>query len=340
MKTGLQNEEFLQRIKESGSLALKGKNSQGVNIFSGSVTDDGVISGKLIRPQYNVSELIKSVDVEITELIGREGPSTGSFVTRSLYEEQLSFNEELSNQLQTASLEINSLESSVQELQAITQSLRVELDGLGLTNETLDSQLSSTQTTFSTASSDLQTALQNSAQEAIQRVSLSARNESLRQEIEALREQLFGRQAQLSAGAQSSGNLITVNPTPTGNATKPRFFGKQEYRVGPTLKGRPFRENYKIDVINGKQVSILNFSNDRVTVRINQESHHASPWLTLSPKQFTLEANESRDIRVSTNKNWTKSKESRSGTGTITFTATAGEDKQTEVFSAEIDRGR
>lgn len=338
MKTGLQNEEFLQRIKESGSLALKGKNSQGVNIFSGSVTDDGVISGKLIRPQYNVSELIKSVDVEITELIGREGPSTGSFVTRSLYEEQLSFNEELSNQLQTASLEINSLESSVQELQAITQSLRVELDGLELTNETLDSQLSSTQTTFSTASSDLQTALQNSTQEAIERVSLSARNESLRQEIEALREQLFGRQAQLSAGAQSSGNLITVNPTPTGNATKSRFFGKQEYRVGGL--GKNFKENYQIDVINGKQVSVLNFSNDRVTVRINQESHHGSPWLTLSPKEFTLEPNESRDIRVSTNKDWTKSKYSESGTGTVTFTATSGEDKQTEVFSAEIDRGR
>lgn len=273
MKTGLQNEDFLQRIKVSGSLALKGKNDRGINIFSGSVADDGVISGKLVRPQYNVSELIKSVDVEITELIGRQAPNTGSFVTRSLYEEQLTFNEELSNELESSSLEITRLSSRVEELNATTQSLRVELDGLQVTNETLDRQLSTTQLTYSTASVDLQTAIQNSTQESIQRVSLSARNESLRQEVELLREQLFGRQAQLEAGAQSSGTLFTVNSSPIIKPAEPPIRGSRE------INKRFLRSNQVKDIVwvNGETITIFNATDEELTVSVSREGD--SQWV-------------------------------------------------------------
>jgi len=231
MKSGLQNETFIQRIKESGSLALKGKNSSGVNIFSGSVLDDGVISGRLKRPKYNISELEKSINLEITELIPQNQPSTGSFVTRSLYEELQETNATLIEEITSQSFQISSLSSKVEELHAVTQSLNVEIDGLKITNESVENQLSTTQESFSQATVDLQTAIQNSTQESIERVSLTAQNQSLQQEIESLREQLFGRTSQISAGAQSTGNLITVNPSPQGDTTSPRFYGEQGYKV-------------------------------------------------------------------------------------------------------------
>lgn len=314
MKSGLQNEDFIQRIKESGSLALKGKNARGVNIFSGSVKDDGVISGKLVRPKYNISELIKSVDVEISELIPQDNPNTGSFVTRSLYEEQLQFNEELSNDLESASLEITSLESSVQTLQAVTESLRAELDGLQLTNETLDRQLSQTQESFSTANQDLQTSLQNSTQEAIQRVSLSARNESLRQEVDLLREQLFGRQAQIQAGAQSSGTLFTVKSSPI---VKP---DEAPIRTSRQIKRRFLRSDIVRDIkwVNGETITIFNASDSDLTVNIDGQGEVA--WIR-PPGSKRVPAGESISFKLQLDQSKYNSNSTRDKEGAVIFTA-------------------
>jgi len=335
IKSGLQNESFIQRIKESGSLALKGKNESGVNVFSGSVTDDGVISGRLIRPKYNINELREAVDLEITELIPQQEPSVGSFVTRSLYEEEQAINADLTEQVQNQSERITSLSGKVEELHAVTQSLNVEIDGLELTNESVDRQLSTTQESFSQINIDLQTAIQNSTQESIERVSLRARNESLQQEIEGLREQLFGRTSQISAGAQSTGNLITVNPTPNNDRSRPRFYGEQDYDVGGW--GKNFKRNKEIEVINGREASVLNFSDEEVTVRVNKED---SEWFSISPTTATIAPNETFKFKINTIKDWTRGKYSNSKTGTITFTATSSEEEQTEVFGTEINRSR
>jgi len=69
LKTGLQNEQKVGEILVSGSLAIKTKNSFGVHIFSGSVVDDGIVTGKLTKPKYKESELLKSIDTTIIELI-------------------------------------------------------------------------------------------------------------------------------------------------------------------------------------------------------------------------------------------------------------------------------
>ena len=52
IKTGLRNEQKVDEILVSGSLAIKTKNNFGVHVFSGSVVDDGIVAGTLTKPKY------------------------------------------------------------------------------------------------------------------------------------------------------------------------------------------------------------------------------------------------------------------------------------------------
>lgn len=320
--SGLRNEDLLRRIRISGSLALKGKNERGVNVFSGSVLDDGVISGKLIRPRYNIDELQKSVDLEISELLPNQGPSVGSFVTRSLFEELQEVNTELTDEVERQSTEILSLRSKVEELHAVTQSLNVQLDGLELTNETVDRQLSTTQIQFSSSSVDLQRALQNSTQESIERVSLTARNESLQQEVDLLREQLFGRQAETQAGAQSSGQLFTVRPSPIRIPEDPPIRGSR--RNPRTAPARAIRW------VNGDTLIFFNSYTEDVT--ISSERNGDSSWI-FPVSTFTLPPGERRTVSLRLN-NEAERRGVTDAVGSITFTGRS-EDGTTETVSLE-----
>ena len=61
-KTGLQNEQLISELLVSGSMAITTKNPFGVHTFEQTNNDEGVISGKLIKPKYNEVELVKSID--------------------------------------------------------------------------------------------------------------------------------------------------------------------------------------------------------------------------------------------------------------------------------------
>jgi prefoldin subunit 5 len=209
-KRGLQNEEFIQKIRRDGSTALKPKNQIGINVVDESVSDSGVISGKLNRPKYNEEELLKSIDTTIVELLPRERPVLPDTVLRSVYNEATQSINELTLDVEELETQVGSLNSKIESLHATTESLRRDLDGVNLAKSISDNQLFASQDAFVEAQRDLQIAIQNGTQEAIARVSLVARNESLQQEIDLLREQLFGQTSQVSAGAEVLNELVTV----------------------------------------------------------------------------------------------------------------------------------
>ena len=68
-KTGLQNEQLISELLISGSNAITSKNPFGVHTFEQTSDTDGVISAKLTKPKYNQSELVKSIDTVIFELL-------------------------------------------------------------------------------------------------------------------------------------------------------------------------------------------------------------------------------------------------------------------------------
>jgi len=209
--SGLKNEAQVAKIFVSGSDALPLVNDNGVRLFKESDLTDGIISGKLTRPKYNTKELKKSIDTSIFELLPNNAPIRPPMVLRSIYEDALKRIDELNALLERLNVTIGERDATIAELQSIIEQLRIELENEQLKANIANQQSEIANTQIGETTIDLQNAIQNSINEAIQRVSLTARVEALLQENESLREQLFGLAAQTAEGAISGGdNGFTV----------------------------------------------------------------------------------------------------------------------------------
>ena len=220
--SGLKNEAQVAKIFVSGSDALPQTNNNGVRLFKESDLTDGIISGKLTRPKYNTKELEKSVDTTIFELLPNNAPIGPPMVLRSIYEDALKRLDELNALLERLNVAIGERDSTIAELQSIIDQIRIELE-----NEQLKANIAAEQSQIANGqigetTIDLQNAIQNSINEAIARVSLTARVDALLQENESLREQLFGLSAQTAEGASSgTSNNFTATPNnPDGDAAQ------------------------------------------------------------------------------------------------------------------------
>ena len=304
---GLKNEDFVDKLNTSGSTAIKSKNDFGVHIFSGSILDDGVISSKFLKPKYNEEELKKSVDTTIIELIPIVPPELPDTVLRSVYNVALGQIADLTEQVADLNEVILNLQANITELEIVSQSLRVQIDGNDLVVATLQNQNEQLGLRVQSSITDLQNSIQKATSEAIQRVSLTARNESLIQEAAGLRTELesakdrleilareLTREAAVSselAKGAFGGNGITANPTPI-----------EDTSISPiAYRARP-KNNYEhVDnrFINGQNLSILNATDEDATITFTQELDIFDniPPITIRPKQFgtvTLKRNKDK----------------------------------------------
>jgi hypothetical protein len=245
-QSGLKNETKVQKILVSGSVVLPQKNSKGLRIARkqkpspvvpiikgysdlsdipndnyGNLSEaglqkldelnGGIISGKLVKAKYDNTELKKSIDTTIFELIPQTAVELPDVILRSVYNDVTQSVNDLTVEVQILTTEVSTLNSEVQELEIVSESLKIEAD-----NEKLKANIAIEQSNVANlqvgeTTIDLSNAIQNSINEAIQRVSLTARTEALLQENESLREQLFGLSAQTAEGAISGGdNGFTV----------------------------------------------------------------------------------------------------------------------------------
>jgi hypothetical protein len=209
-KTGLQNEELIGKILISGSLGIKSKSTYGINLFEEFDVKDGVTAAKLVKPKYDNAELLKSIDTEIVELIPITAPELPDTVLRSIYNDATQSIINLTNEIQDLNVEISDLTGKVKELEIVSQSLRVEVDNQALIAAASQNQTTTATSKIQTTIVELQNAIQKATSEAIQRVSLFARNQSLKEQNDLLREELFGKKAKLEAGAVSTGDLATI----------------------------------------------------------------------------------------------------------------------------------
>jgi hypothetical protein len=293
--TGLKNEILVSELTLSGSTAIKTKNEFGVHIFSGSIVNDGVISSRLVKPKYNTEELIKSIDTTIIELIPVRAPELPDTVLRSVYNIALGEIAVLTEEVATLNGVILTLQANITELEIVTQSLRVEIDGNAITVATLQNQNEQLTLRVQSSITDLQNSIQKATSEAIQRVSLTARNEALLQENDGLRTELelakdrielvtkdLNREAavgaELAKGA-FGGNDLTAKPEPISDSSISAI----------AWRGRPQGDYRDGRFINGKTLSIFNASDDPVTVSFTQQGidflSNISP-ITVRPKQF------------------------------------------------------
>ena len=209
-KTGLQNEQLINELLISGSTAITSKNPFGVHTFEQTNNEDGVISGKLVKPKYNEVELVKSIDTRIFELLPPEPPPFDDRVPRPIYNEATQSVIDLTVQVVTLNRTVLDLRAKVQDVEIVSESLKVQLDLKDLNLAASQNQTGQLTTKISSTITELQNSIQKGTSEAIQRVSLYARNQSLQQELSALRIAASAKEQALAAGAVSTGQLASI----------------------------------------------------------------------------------------------------------------------------------
>jgi hypothetical protein len=239
--SGLKNEHQVGKILVSGSQAITEKNEAGVRLFQQSDLTDGIIAGKLIKPHYNIDELTKAVDTTIFELIPQRPVQPFDGVARPVYNEATQSVINLTLQVKDLTKTVSDLRSKVSGLEIVTQSLRVEVDGEKLKASIAENQSTVANSQIATTTIDLQNAIVNSLNEAIQRVSLEARIEAL-QEAFKLERKLKEQQELATDAAKKASLLDFINGLPNQYAISEKI----GYKVIQVQVADKFNEGFQV----------------------------------------------------------------------------------------------
>ena len=278
--SGLRNLGLLDDISKSGSLVVS-KTSVNSYEFNDSNELDGVIFGKLSNPKYNETDLIKSIDTRIFELIPVEPPPLDDDVPRPVYNEVTQSVIDLTEEVIRLNTIVVDLTAKVSELEIVSESLRVDVDAQKILVASFENQLNQANVKISNVVVDLQNSIQKGTAEAIQRVSLTARNQSLKEQNDQYKEILEGKQAKIAEGAKV-GMDFSVKTVQKG---EPQF-GDLTYRARAKDDGNG-------QWINGPDLEVYNFSKEPITVTFEEAGQTLGSFekvasFTLQPKQTKL----------------------------------------------------
>jgi len=345
---GLKNEEYVSRLQVSGSNAVKRKNEAGVNLFESSDLSDGVIPGKLVRPKYNESELVKAIDTRIFELIPQEVPQGPAMVLRTIYQEALDEIDGLNRDKVNLQNQINSLNSEISSLNATLQNLRIQLDGEVLKASVAENQAEAAAETVADTTSDLSNAVQNATQEAIQRVSLTARNQALKEQINGLYKQISGLEEQVSG--ETAKRAKTSNAVASGAELLGDDVIIKNLQEGSTGKDISITSNRKsgtssIKFQSGQKFEIENLGANTISVSISLKSD-ASKFLKVSSSNVSVPAGQKKQVTFSVNTSWWSnaapkralfSGGAKTYEGSVTFKTSTGDE---QTFSASLRKNK
>jgi hypothetical protein len=172
---------------------------------------------------------------------------------------------DLTAEVQRLTTTVSELESKVSGLEIISESLRIEVDSKDLLIEIANNQLEQSNIKVQETTTDLSNAIQKGIAEATQRVSLTARNESLLQENTLLKDQLFGKQAEIQEGAVVAEDFSVKVVEP-----------KESFVTGLLYFARENANNGR-DWINGPDIEIENFTATQITISVEISSEILNP---------------------------------------------------------------
>lgn len=315
----LKNEKRIAKLVTQGSDAVDQPNrNERVNggyTFYSSNPDDGEIVSKLIKPKYNEDELKKAVDVNVTELIGDEPTQRLDLVPRPVYNEALDQIEDLRETVESQSVEINELSGQINELEAVSASLLVDVDSERLIASTSQNQSNTINERYVSTVGDFQNALQKATLEAIQRVSLQAQVDGLNaqkqallsqlsaaqqtvtareEQIQLLEDQLFGKQAQTAKGATESvdGSFTILVPNTENQADSKLYLRGNHEKDSQGYKNARWVNGPELEIYNAKPIDISSVS--------IQGSEGETRWISF-PGSQSIPAGEKRSFKFGIN---------------------------------------
>ena len=181
---------------------------------------DGEQVGTIEKPKYNEEELKKAVDTEVDELIVPPKEPQPDVVPKQLYDDLRRLYDARGVRINELEAQVRNLLSTISELEALIESLQIELDAAKLQQTVAENQSQQINEQYVALLQDFSQAVIKSTKEGIERVSLKAQTEGLIAQKESLREQLKALnalvgtlQSQLSgAAAESSAAAAGLTP--------------------------------------------------------------------------------------------------------------------------------
>jgi hypothetical protein len=189
------------------------------------------VTTKLYSDVFNQTELEKSVDTLVTELIKPLPDKNLDLIPKPIYDAEVTRSLELEKEIVDLQNEVDDLTSQVQSLTADSSSLYISNDNLLLNNAKLENSLTSVQQSQLELRQNLTTSLTKGINEATERTALEAENNGLTAQKNALikqidtlnnllaqanaslqvaQQQLSAKTQAVAAGGVSTGQLATI----------------------------------------------------------------------------------------------------------------------------------
>lgn len=206
----------------------------------------GNVKGYVQKPIYIEDELIKTIDVNVSELIKskpNQGPIT---VLKSIHDILQNKFDDLSNELTIRTGErddaLSELELLISEIAVLEQTV----DSVEILRTVADNQLDESNDRYQILLGDFQISVQRGIQEAVERVSLEAQISGLTAQLISVRDQLSGAQAESTAAASG------LSPDITGDMYS-KFISNEDSNnfIWTTARTNPTPNKFgKVDIQN------------------------------------------------------------------------------------------
>lgn len=281
-------------LQNSGSLVSKARTT---SYFQTNVEDErgGFVYAPSKKRIYNTDELKKTIDINVVELIPERQEAELDLVPRPLYNEATRSLELANETIASQSVVIGGLQAQVSELTTISASLDVQLDNERLLRVTAESNAEQLRKQFVLVNDTMQTSLQRSVNEGIERAALQARNEgqnaqvqSLQKQVDSLTQQLNGKNARLAEGAKAAADFTIRVIEKADPAAKELYF---DVKTGETT-GK---------WVNGPTVELFNTTLEPITVDIKIKGTQAwigGPSIVNIDPQQKVEVTMQPDFRI------------------------------------------
>jgi hypothetical protein len=309
------NEDLESILKLSGSSAIS-KNDYGVNIVDANNVASSLLFKPLTKPKQDDVELIKAIDVVVTELKPTIPTPNLDLVPRPLYTEQLQLNEDLRKQVEDLTGQVTDLTGQVTTLTSEVETQINNRLNIEQTNDALVNQTESLTKVVGDFSTQIQNAVQKSVDESILRASLQGQDNGFKAQINALIKQIDslnaiieGLQSQLGAVQQQQAIQQSTAATAAAagadafvNAVTAKFEGESQWKQQTTgLFAYINAETYGSKWMRNGILKLTN--NDKLPVKINMvfKSANGWNWLVIPKNNFDLAGGESDEITFGIN---------------------------------------
>ena len=293
----------------SGSEAVV-KNEYNITVVDDTNVASSLLFKELKKDKYDEEELLKAIDVNVTELKPNIPKPKKDLVPKPIYDEEVKKVQDLRREVERLNLIQTELSAIISGLEADILTITNEKLVLDQTNDVLLNQSNTLGETINDFAMQIQTALQKSVEESILRASLQAQNSGFKAQIEALIKQIDSLNAIMKGLQSQLGAVQNQSAITQGTQAQAMASGADVVNEVVIVKIKEKTDKAKSDVwakiraaggnkfTNGDYIDFTNNDKKPVTINISFTPIEKMEILSAEQNSFTLAAGEQKKIKL------------------------------------------